>query len=221
MNMLSPEHIELLWRYTDAMLVTLGVSLLAAFIGMAIGLMLNVLRITFPRQLNLTYRLLVWLIRGTPYFSQLMIVYFGLPIIGITLTATQATVASLALYSAVYFAEIFRSGWNSIAPGHLEAAHAFGINRWQTLRHIELPQALAFALPLLGNQTVLIIKESAVASVITLPELTMTTGEIVSSTYNYVGPYALLILCYWLLAQAITLIMRGCATFVTLPQRTL
>jgi len=221
MSLISAEHSELLWRYAEAMLVTLGVSLLAALMGMVMGLVLNVLRLCFPRQLNLPYRLLVWLIRGTPYFSQLMIVYFGLPVLGLTLSAAQATVASLALYSAVYFAEIFRSGWNSIAPGHLEAARAFGISRWQSLRHIELPQALVFALPLLGNQTVLIIKESAVASVITLPELTMTTGEIVSSTYSYVGPYALLILCYWLLAQTITLIVRGCATFMTSPQRTL
>lgn len=221
MNVISPETMELLWRYVNAILVTLGVSLLAAFIGMVIGFTLNALRICYARQLSIPYRLLVWLIRGTPYFSQLMIVYFGLPVIGLTLSAAQATVASLALYSAVYFAEIFRSGWNSIAPGHLEAAQAFGINRWQSLRHIEMPQALIFALPLLGNQTVLVIKESAVASVITLPELTMTTGEIVSSTYNYVGPYALLILGYWLLAQTIALAVRGCATFVTSPQRTL
>lgn len=200
--------LSLIPRYLAAMLVTLEVSVLAALLGMIGGFALNALRLRFERALRYPYRLYVWLVRGTPYLSQLMIVYFGLPVIGVTLDATSATVVSLAFYAAAYFAEIFRASWGSIARGQREAAQAFGIGRWAAFRAIELPQALAFAAPLLANQVILVIKESAVASIITVPELTMTASDVVASTYTYVVPYALLIAGYWLLTQAVALIAR-------------
>jgi polar amino acid transport system permease protein len=132
----------------------------------------------------------------------------------------QATVVSLALYSAAYFAEIFRAGWASIARGQLEAVRAFGIGRWAAFRTIELPQAMTFALPLLTNQVILVIKESAVASIITVPELTMTTSDIVASTYTYIGPYALLILCYWLLTQSVAVLAQRAALLFAHSRRT-
>jgi His/Glu/Gln/Arg/opine family amino acid ABC transporter permease subunit len=103
--------LSLIPRFAEAILVTLEVSLLAAFIGALGGFVLNALRLRFPRWLAGSYRVYVWLVRGTPYLSQLVIVYFGLPVIGITMTAVQATIVSLAFYSAAYFAEIFRAGW--------------------------------------------------------------------------------------------------------------
>jgi len=188
-----------------ALLVTLYVSCIAALLGAALGFALNALRLSVPLLLW-PYRLYIWLIRGTPYLAQLFVFYFGLPVIGITLSAVQATILSLALYSAAYFAELFRAGWNGIPKGQLEAARAHGIPARQIFWHIQAPQALAFCIPLLGNQVILTIKESAVASIITVPELTMTTGQIVSSTYSYVVPYALLVLGYWLLTQSVGLL---------------
>ncbi|WP_242561750.1 amino acid ABC transporter permease [Pandoraea capi] len=214
MNDLISAMLPLIPRYLAAMLVTLEVSVIAAMLGMAGGFVLNALRLRFPRALGLPYRLYVWLIRGTPYLSQLMIVYFGLPALGITLDAVDATVVSLAVYAAAYFAEIFRAGWNSVARGQREAAQAFGIGRWAVFRAIECPQALAFALPLLANQVILVIKESAVASIITVPELTMTASDIVSSTYTYVMPYALLIAGYWLLTQSVAMMARRALRFI-------
>ncbi|VVE75131.1 ABC transporter permease [Pandoraea captiosa] len=208
MNDAMAAMLPLIPRYLSAMLVTLEVSVIAAMLGMAGGFVLNALRLRFARALRVPYRLFVWLIRGTPYLSQLMIVYFGLPALGITLDAVDATVVSLAVYATAYFAEIFRASWNSVARGQREAAQAFGIGRWAVFRAIECPQAFAFALPLLANQWILVIKESAVASIITVPELTMTASDIVSSTYTYVGPYALLIAGYWLLTQSVAWIAR-------------
>jgi polar amino acid transport system permease protein len=207
-------------RFAGAMLVTLEVSLLAAALGMLAGFALNALRLRFPRALAWPYRVYVWLIRGTPYLSQLVIVYFGLPVLGITMNAVQATVVSLAFYAAAYFAEIFRAGWASIPRGHMEAARAFGIGRWVAFRSIELPQAIAFAIPLLTNQVILVIKESAVASIITVPELTMTASDIVASTYTYIVPYAMLIVCYWLLTQAVALAAQRIAILVSPLRKT-
>jgi polar amino acid transport system permease protein len=166
------------------------------------------------------YKTYVWLVRGMPYLSQLVIVYFGLPVLGLTMTAVQATIVSLAIYAAAYFAEIFRAGWASIARGQIEAARAFGIGRWAAFRAIEMPQVLAFAVPLLANQVILVIKESAVASIITVPELTMTASDIVASTYTYIGPYAMLIVCYWLLTQSIALIAGRAAALIPFLQKT-
>ena len=201
-------------RFAAAMLVTLEVSLLAAMLGMAGGFVLNLLRLRFPGALAWPYRAYVWIVRGMPYLSQLMIVYFGLAVVCLTMTAVQATIVSLAFYSAAYFAEIFRAGWASIPRGQMEAVRAFGIGRWAAFRTIELPQAVAFALPLLANQVILVIKESAVASIITVPELTMTASDIVASTYTYIVPYAMLIVCYWLLTQSVALLAERAAKLI-------
>src|SRR3546814_17245132 len=83
--------------------------------------------------------------------------------------------------------------------GQLEAAQVHGLSGIQTFWHIQTPQALAFALQLLGNQVILTITESAVASIIPVPELTMTAGQIVSHPFSYFVPYALLVISYWLL----------------------
>lgn len=188
------------------MLVTLQISLVGALYGIPGGFILNLLRRRAPQVFGWPVRTYIWLIRGTPFLAQLFIVYFGLPTLGLRLEAMIAVQVALGVYSAAYFAEIFRSAWNSIPPGQIEAAEAFGISRSKRFLHIEMPQALGFALPLLANQIILTIKESAVASIITVPELTMTTSDIVASTYSYVLPYALLIVCYWLLTQSMALL---------------
>ncbi|WP_277183647.1 amino acid ABC transporter permease [Caballeronia sp. BR00000012568055] len=212
--------IALIPRFIEAMGVTLEVSVLAAIVGMIAGFALNAIRLALGRPFALVYGAFVWLVRGTPYLSQLVIVYFRLPVIGLTLSAIEATILSLALYSSAYFAELFRAAWGSVPRGQLEAAAAFGVSRRAAFRAIELPQALAFAAPLIANQTILVIKESAVASIITVPELTMTASDIVASSYTYIGPYALLIACYWLLTQAVSLMAQMAASRISFLKKT-
>lgn len=190
--------------FADAMALTLLISLSAAAMGAAAGFALQAI----SRQSPLLYwpwRAYVWLIRGTPYLAQLSVIYFGLPALGLMIGAVQAAMLSLALYSAAYFGEIFRSAWLSIGRGQLEAALTLNISAWRCFWHIQAPQALRFSLPLLGNQVILTLKESAAASIITVPELTMVTGRLVACSFNYIVPYALLIACYWLLAQGVSL----------------
>ena len=201
------ELAQYLPAYIQALGVTLWLSLCAASGGMLLGFALN--GICGKRGLAFRlWRVYVWVIRGTPFLAQLAVIYFGLPSIGIMLSALEATLLSLTLYSAAYFGEIFRAAWNSIPPGQREAALANNISAWSCFWHIQTPQAIRFALPLSGNQFILTIKESAIASIITVPELTMTTSQIVASTYSYVLPYSLLILSYWLLAQGVSLSVR-------------
>jgi len=190
--------------FGHALLVTLGISFSGAALGLLLGFTLNALRLAVPGFIAV-YRLYVWLVRGTPFLAQLLLIYFGLPVLGVTLDAIEASILALCLYSAAYFAELLRSAWASVPIGQLEAAQVHGLSGIQTFWHIQTPQALAFALPLLGNQVILTIKESAVASIITVPELTMAAGRIVSTTFSYVLPYALLVLSYWLLTMAVAM----------------
>ncbi|WP_213938057.1 amino acid ABC transporter permease [Pseudomonas sp. dw_612] len=191
--------------FGEALLVTLGLSLTAALFGLVLGFWLNALRLAVPLFSGF-YRLYIWLIRGTPFLAQLAVVYFGLPVLGLRLEAVEASILSLGLYSAAYFAELFRSAWASVPKGQIEAARVHGVSARQAFWHIQAPQAFAFALPLLGNQVMLTIKESAVTSIITVPELTMTAGRIVSTTFSYVVPYALLVLSYWLLTSLVAIL---------------
>jgi len=194
--------------FGQALLVTLGISFAGAAFGLLLGFVLNALRLAVPGFIGL-YRLYVWLVRGTPFLAQLLLIYFGLPVLGLTLDAVQASILALGLYSAAYFAELLRSAWASVPNGQLEAARVHGLSGVQTFWHIQAPQAMAFALPLLGNQVILTIKESAVASIITVPELTITAGQIVSSTFSYVVPYVLLVLSYWLLTLLVGFVAAG------------
>jgi His/Glu/Gln/Arg/opine family amino acid ABC transporter permease subunit len=208
------ELIGYLPDFLDGMLVTLGISVAAAIAGLILGFALNAARISVPG-FTAIYAIYVWLIRGTPLLAQLAVIYFGLPVIGLRLEAVEASVLSLAVYSGAYFAELFRTAWASVPGGQLEAARVHGISRARVFWHIQAPQAMAFALPLLGNQVILTIKESAVTSVITVPELTMTAGRIVSTTFSYVMPYALLVLSYWLLTSSVAVIARSLGLRVT------
>ncbi|MFF7709407.1 ABC transporter permease subunit [Pseudomonas sp. NPDC007930] len=194
--------------FAEAMWVTLYVSLAAALLGLLLGFALHALRLGVPR-LAAVYHLYVWVIRGTPFLAQLALVYFGLPALGLQLDAVPASILALGVYSAAYFAELFRSAWASVPAGQIEAARVHGLSARQAFWHIQAPQALAFALPLLGNQVMLTLKESAVTSLVTVPELTLTAGRIVSTTFSYVVPYALLVLCYWLLTVAVGAIAQA------------
>lgn len=195
--------VQILPSFARAAWITFWISVLAICLGAIGGFALNALLQLYPR-MNVIYKTFVWLIRGTPFLAQLFVLYFGLPQIGITLSALQSTVIGLSLYGTAYFGEIFRATWQSIPKGQIEAGRIFGLSRLRILRHIEMPQAVRLAIPMLTNQAILILKESSVASIITVPELTMTAGTIVAETFSYIEPYLLLGLIYWLFAVAMT-----------------
>lgn len=206
--------VEILPAFARAAWLTLWLSVLAICLGAVCGFALNAL-LQLYAQVGRIYKTYVWLIRGTPFLAQLFVLYFGLPQIGITLSALQATVIGLSLYGTAYFGEIFRATWQAIPKGQIEAGRIFGLSRLRILRHIEMPQAGRLAIPMLTNQAILILKESSVASIITVPELTMTAGTIVAETFSYIEPYLLLGLIYWLFAVAMTWFGHAAERFTT------
>jgi len=187
----------LLPMFGEAALRTLALLACALAGGGALGFVLNALRESGQRPLVAVYWSYVGLMRGLPFLILLFIAYFGLPSVGVQLSPFAAAVGALSVYSGAYFAEIFRACWQTVPTGQVEAARAIGFSPVRVFWNIQAPQAMRSSVPLLANQSLLVLKDCALASVITYPELAMTAGKVVSEQFIYLEPYLLLALCYW------------------------
>ncbi len=191
----------------DALLAGLWLTARLCAAGIVLGmiggaLLLGLSRIAGPR-LGFLYRGYITLFRGTPLLVQLYLMYYAGPLYGLDLSAEQVGVAGLAMYGAAYFAEIFRAAIEAVSKGQVEAATDLGMTPGQTLRIVVLPQMLARCMPPLVGQTVILIKESSVLSIITVPELTTVAMRIANENFAILEPYAVLAITYWLLTLAV------------------
>jgi His/Glu/Gln/Arg/opine family amino acid ABC transporter permease subunit len=164
--------------------VTLETSLLAVSLGLAVGIVLTMLR-------RVRIGVVVWLcqvyisvMRGTPLFVQILMVFYVLPAVGLDLPRFFAGVIALSLNSGAYVTEILRGGLSAIPLGQLDAARAAGMSRSLTWRHIILPQVLMLVLPPLAIEFTSLLKASALLSVIAVVELTRTTQQIIAATFR-------------------------------------
>lgn len=169
----------------QALLVTLSLALLSEVIGIALGLLLALLKISPSKLLSMPAQLYIDLFRGTPLLVQITIIYFTTPLIGLRFTSLFfAGLTALALNSAAYVAEIFRAGIQSIDKGQMEAGRASGLSYTRTMRHIIVPQAFRRVIPPLTNEFVTLIKDTSLVSVIGLAELLRAARVIQSATFN-------------------------------------
>src|SRR5699024_164559 len=146
-------------------------SLIGMIIGLVLGLFLALGRGSDRIIVRWPIRFYISLMRGTPILVFLFMLYAGLPVIVIELSAFSAASLAFGLNSAAYIAEINRSSLNSVERGQWESAKALNLGYWQTLRHIILPQAIRIAIPPLTNVYLDMVKATSLAAVITVPEL--------------------------------------------------
>ena len=183
----------------------LGVTLfmwLVSLVGAAVlGFFVAVARRYGPRWLNWALGFYVELFRGTPFLIQLFLLYFGGPYVGLSLDAIPAGLLGLSVYGGAYFSEIFRAGFEAVPTGHVEAAECVGLTRSQIVRRILLPEMTMLVLPATVNMAIVLMKETAVMSVITVPELTLTISVIGTEFYAFVESLFLLALFYWALVE--------------------
>lgn len=184
---------------------TIRICFLATLVALPLGLGVALLLRSPARTLQALARLYVEVMRGTPILVVLFLLYYGGPSIGLVLDAEPVGILGLGLYGAGYFAEIFRAGLQSIAHGQREAARMLGISTLQILTRIELPQMRRLVTPPLINQVIVLIKESAALSIITVPELTKIGAQIANETFAVIEPYLAVALLYWLLIELIAL----------------
>jgi polar amino acid transport system substrate-binding protein len=179
-----PRYLPLLLR---GAVTTVELSILGMALAVVIGLVVVLMRLYGIAPLRWLAKAYVEMIRGTPLLIQLFLIYYGLPEIGIRLNAFFAAILGLGLNYAASEAENYRAGIQSIPRGQMEAALALGMNRWQMLRHIVLPQALRIVIPPVTNDFIAMFKDSSIVSVITMVELTKVYGMLAMSTYDYIG----------------------------------
>lgn len=182
-------------------LVTLGTWSSGVVLGIALGMLIAVAQIFGNTFVRAPLRVFIELIRSTPFLVQLFLLYYGGPSFGLSLDPIPAGILGLGVYGSVYFAEIFRSGFESVARGQLEAADCLGITRLQCIWRIQVPQMLVIILPALINMITVLCKETAVLSIITIPELTMVLTGIGSQTFAFVETLLMLCIGYLMLVE--------------------
>jgi polar amino acid transport system permease protein len=170
-------------------LTTLMLSGLAIAIGMGLGLVLAFGLLSDRAPLRLACGLYRSFWRGTPILVQLLIVFYLLPRIGLQLSPFVAAVIALSLNTAAFQAEIYRAGLSEIPRGEIEAARMLGIRKWTIRRRIQIPQMFRLVLPPLINETIIIIKNSSLVSIIAVTELMRRSQQIASATFQPLEAY--------------------------------
>ncbi|MYH59282.1 MAG: amino acid ABC transporter permease [Boseongicola sp. SB0675_bin_26] len=189
---------------------TIQISLIAAALSIAIGLIVALPSLSEKRAWRLVNRVYVEFIRSIPLLPMLFWVFYGMPIVfrsmglNIPIDPFWGAIITLAVSDSAFTAEIYRAGIQSIARGQSEAAQTIGLNYFQTMRYVILPQAIRRILPPLANQFIYIVKMSAFASVIGMQELTRRANELVVTEYRPLEIYTLLIFEYLLLVLIIS-----------------
>jgi len=188
--------------------VTIPLTLASFALSLVIGLILALVQIAEIKVLRQIARFYIWVFRGTPLIVQLFIIFFGLPNIGITLDAFPAAVLGFGLNLGAYNAEVFRSGIMAVPDGQEEAAKSLGMNYFQTLCHIVLPQAFPIAFPNLFNNLISLLKDTSLAASITVVELFTVTQQIAARTYEPFALYIEAAIIYLIFSTALTWLQR-------------
>lgn len=191
-------------KYADLYLTgtrnTILLALLAVLIGVVLGLGLALMRRSRFRLIKFVAAAYIEFVRGTPLLVQLFIIFYGLPVVtGMRFPDFVAGVIALSLNSAAYVAEIIRAGLQSVDRGQMEAARSLGMTHHTAMRHIIIPQAFKNILPALGNEFIVVIKESAIVSVIGIYEIMRSANIVRGITYRPFEPLIVAALIYFVL----------------------
>lgn len=197
------------WKYiAEGLGVTLKVTFFAVIIGIVIGFLVAIVRSTYDKTgklkiLNVICKIYLTVIRGTPVVVQLLIIYF---VIFASMDIDKVIVAIMAfgLNSGAYVSEIFRSGIMSIDNGQFEAGRSLGFNYVQTMIYIIMPQAFKNVLPALGNEFIVLLKETSVSGYIALQDLTKGGDIIRSRTYDALFPLLAVAVIYLIMVMIFT-----------------
>jgi glutamine transport system permease protein len=200
--------LEYLPFFFKGMLLTVGMSLLGIFIGCILGLFIALGKMMKSKVLRLPFIWYINAFRGTPLLVQLFLIHFGLmPAFGVT-SAIASTIVTLSLNAAAYVAEIFRAGIQSIDRGQMEAARSLGLTHSQAMRHIIIPQAFKRMIPPLGNEFIILLKDSSLAAIIAAPELMYWGRAAVGQYYVVWEPYLTVALIYLFLTLSLTYLLN-------------
>ncbi|HLX30781.1 MAG TPA: amino acid ABC transporter permease [Casimicrobiaceae bacterium] len=205
-------RLDIIWRELPQFAIGLGntVWLCAASVALSLvlGGLLVVPMMSKNRIVSGVARGLVDAGRCVPFLLLTYLVYFGLPSLGITVNKWSAGLITLVTYNTAYMAEILRGGWAHLPAGQTDAALAFGFTDVRLFRRIILPQVLIAVGPVIGNQLIQLIKDSAFLSVITVPELTFAANFVQSYYFVPFESFLFATLIYWALCSGVEWLVR-------------
>lgn len=183
---------------------TIPLTLVSFALGLSLGFIVGLARLYGPRPLQYIVRFYVWLIRGTPLLVQLFLIFYALPGVGITLDAFPAAVIGFTLNIGAYTSEVIRATLLSVPKGQWEAAHSISMSWVQALRRIIIPQAARIAVPPLSNTFISLVKDTSLASVITVPEMFLAAQRIAAVTYQPLILYTEAAIIYLLISSVLS-----------------
>ncbi|MBO5906706.1 MAG: amino acid ABC transporter permease [Clostridia bacterium] len=203
----------------NGLAITVEIAILGLLIGIVIGTLIAIVRVMpkyklLPRVLDKICGCYVELFRGTPMVVQLLIGYWVLlPALDVQVNSgVPVAVIVFGLNSGAYVSEIMRGGINSVDPGQMEAGRAVGLSYATTMMKIVVPQAVKNILPTLGNEFIVLIKETSVVSFIAVTDLYKSFKQLGDPTYNYTVPYLMLALTYLVMVLLISAGVRALET---------
>lgn len=188
---------------------TIEITFFAIIISTVFGFIFSLCLVSKKTYVNKPVRIFINIIRGTPLLVQMFYVYFVLPDLGIKLGALEAGILALSICYGAYHAEIFRSGIIAIPIGQWDAAKSIGLRYYQILSRVILPQAARIILPPMGTSFIILLKDSSLASVITVRELTRSGQLIASTTFENLTVFSMVALIYIALTQLLALFIHS------------
>lgn len=199
--------------------MTLMISMIGTILGFVIGLVVGVVR-TVPmpdrgakrsilKIINAVLSVYIELFRGTPMIVQAMVIFYGSDLaFGIDMNRLHAAILIVSVNTGAYMSEIVRGGIVSIDKGQFEAAHAIGMNHFQTMINVVLPQAVRNILPATGNEFVINIKDTSVLNVISVTELYFQTKSVAGNNFRYFESFFVACILYFIMTFTVTRILR-------------
>ena len=202
----------IIWSARDSfiagLIATLELFILAAVVGLAIGIVLCYVTEYQKRWINRVIIAFVSLMRAIPFLILAYLLYYGLPEVGISMDAWTAGLVALMIYHGAYFFEILRSQRRVFSAGYIEAAVAQGFSRYQIYRRIILPNIVSSALPLLGNQLIICLKDTAFLSIITVQEITAAANSVQATWFIPFNAFIVAIALYWAISILLELLIK-------------
>ncbi|MGY3529094.1 MULTISPECIES: amino acid ABC transporter permease [Bradyrhizobium] len=192
--------------FAMALPITLFLGTSSFIFGSVLGMLVALMRLSGVTLLRWGAFAYVSIFRGTPLLVQILLVYFGLPRLGIVLNPLASAILALTLFSASYLSENFRSGILAVEKGQWEAAATLGMSRIKTFTRIIMPQALRIATPTVGSRLIALMKDTSLASTVTVVELTRVAEQVGAASFRYLDMFLMVGVIYWTINQLLTVL---------------
>ncbi|WLI76800.1 ABC transporter permease subunit [Kosakonia sp. H02] len=194
--------------FFNGFIATLELFIIAAVVGLLIGVVLCYVMEYQNRFVNRVIIAFVSLMRAVPFLILAYLLYYGLPQLGISMEAWTAGLLSLVIYHGAYFFEILRSQRRIFSAGYIEAAVSQGFSRYKIFLRIILPNIVSSALPLMGNQLIICLKDTAFLCIITVQEITAAANSVQSTYFIPFNAFIVAIALYWGVSILLELLIK-------------